>query len=224
MFEVYKQNDIRGFTFDQFVDFLFDHEVPPEFSADGQRIDPWYYDSEVECSPVDVVALYTRLFSEPAFLLDSFSREKLEQGFWAIMGQSLECSVGEVIWSSEAEFAARAECVRSMFHLYEKLFAIDPLETSSNMWWDSLAYDWHCGNRDRKNGGEDLLMQEVMFETLEQILDLSSVDCQVAALHGLGHLHHPGTAELVSRYLDRKPPKNPELRNYAIAAAKFEVL
>ncbi|MGD9630773.1 MAG: hypothetical protein AB7V18_16165 [Pyrinomonadaceae bacterium] len=224
MFEIFEQYDIRGYSFEQFVVFLFDHEVPPEFASNGKRMDPWYYKAEVKCMPIDVIAFYTQLFSEPNFLLDRFSKDKLEQGFWAIMGQSLECSVGEVIWSDEVEFVERANCVRSMFHLYERLFSIDSLVTSSNMWWDSLAYDWHCGNRNRKNGGEDLLMQDVMFETLEMILKLPSIDCQFAALHGLGHLHHPNTASLVLSYLKRKPHKSLELREYANAAARFEVL
>jgi hypothetical protein len=61
----------------------------------------------------------------------------------AIMGGPLNCSVEEAIWSSEVPFEERANCVRAMYFLYAKLFAVDPLYTSSNMWWDALAYDWH---------------------------------------------------------------------------------
>ena len=55
-----------------------------------------------------------------------------------------------------------------MFHLFERLFAHDPLDTAVQMWWDSLAYDWHCHNRSRENGGADRRMQDVMFETLSR--------------------------------------------------------
>ncbi|MBK6721932.1 MAG: hypothetical protein IPG58_01205 [Acidobacteria bacterium] len=164
------------------------------------------------------------MFTEPAFLLERFSKEKLEQAFWAIMGGSLDCSVEEVIWDNEVPFEERANCVRAMYFLYEKLFAIDPLYTSSNMWWDALAYDWHCDNRNRSNGGEDLSMQDVMFETLERILGLSSRDSQGAALHGLGHLHHPNTVEAINAYLKRNPRLDSEMANYARAASRFEVL
>lgn len=224
MFEIRTQFDIRGFTFLEFVDFLFDHEIPPEFGWSGKRPEKWYYSADVEYDPIDLVHWYTELFSEPAFLLERFSKEQLEQGFWAITGGPLDCSVNEVIWEGMTVFEQRAGCVRSMFHLYEKLFAIDPLETSSHMWWDSLTYDWHCGNRNRKNGGEDLFMQDVMFETLEKILALPVIHCQIAALHGLGHLQYPNTGELVSDYLERTPHKDLELREYAKAAARFEVL
>jgi hypothetical protein len=90
------------------------------------------------------------------------------------------------------------------------------------MWWDAFAYEWHCGNRSRVKGGEDEQMQDVMFETLERILDLPGDGCQAAALHGLGHLHHPSTEELIQRYLRR--PVSKDLRKYARAAGRFEVL
>ena len=92
------------------------------------------------------------------------------------------------------------------------------------MWWDSLCYEWHCGNRDRDRGGEDLLMQDVIFETLSGLLKSDSTTCQGAALHGLGHLHHPKTQELVDSYLAEHPSLKEEWKAYALAAAKFEVL
>ncbi len=92
------------------------------------------------------------------------------------------------------------------------------------MWWDPLTYDWHCGDRSRENGGEDLWMQNAMFETLAQILALPSVECQRAALHGLGHLHHPHTEALVGRHLALDELIDPAIRSYAQAASRFEVL
>jgi hypothetical protein len=89
------------------------------------------------------------------------------------------------------------------------------------MWWDSLAFDWHCGNRARANGGEDERMQDVMFETLAKILDLRSVPCQKAALHGLGNLHHPDSEQLIAAYLERNESIKPDMRDYALKAAQF---
>ncbi len=220
----YKQYDIRHYSFEQFTDFIFNHEIAAKKEDGIREEEPWYWNAEVQCNPETVVEFYTLLFTEPGSLFDRFSREKLEQGFWAIMGQSLECSVGEVIWDEAVEFEKRAECVRSMFHLYEKFFAKDILETSGHMWWDALAYDWHSGNRRRSNGGEDMLMQDVMFETLEQILAVPSLACQGAALHGLGHLHHPQTGNLIDTYLAENPNLDKSMQDYARAAARFEVL
>jgi hypothetical protein len=67
-------------------------------------------------------------------------------------------------------------------------------------------------------------MQDVMFQTLSGILALDSAICRGAALHGLGHLHHPGSDELVQRYVRQNPSLSTEARDYALAAARFEVL
>jgi len=67
-------------------------------------------------------------------------------------------------------------------------------------------------------------MQDVMFETLSNILALDSEFCQRAALHGLGHLHHPGTEQLVQQYLEQHSALDGELREYALAAGRFEVM
>jgi len=111
-----------------------------------------------------------------------------------------------------------------MFHLWEKLFSVEPLETSAHMWWDSLCYDWHCGNRTRSNGGEDESMQDIIFETLARILQLGSPRCQGDALHGLGHLHHPETEQLIAKYIAANPEVDPETKKYALVAAKFQVM
>jgi len=210
--------DIRDASFEDFVTFLFAHDVAPS------RENPWYRHAEVDYDPGRVVSYYIRLFSAPRCLRSRFSAAQLEQGFWAILGGILGCSVRDVIWDRTIPFEVRADCVRSMADLYAQLFVEVPLETSSNMWWDSLAYDWHCGNRARANGGEDRSMQDVMFTTLGRILDMPSETCQTAALHGLGHLHHPDTSELVQSYLAKNPSITPDLRDYALAAAQFHVL
>jgi hypothetical protein len=194
--------------------------VPPKKT----KYNPWYWNTEVTFDPQRVCDYYVRLFRQPGFLLERFSKGQLEQGFWAIQVENLECSAHVVIWNSSLPFPARQACVRSMLDLFRGLFAVEHLDTSVQMWWDSLCYDWHCGNRDRRRGGEDLSMQDTMFEALASILDLDSEFCQYAALHGLGHLHHPDTEQLVQRYLNGHPALTTTQREYALAAARFEVL
>jgi hypothetical protein len=88
-----------------------------------------------------------------------------------------------------------------MLDLFKRLFAAEP---SVEMWWDSLCFDWHCGNRKRERGGEDAAMQDVMFQTHGSLLALDSPVCQGAALQGLGHLHHRATERLVQQYLRQR--------------------
>jgi hypothetical protein len=216
--------DLRRASFDEFVDFLFDRPVVPIPENINVQPGPWYWSAEVQFDAVKVAAFYIQLFSHPEFLLDRYTTAQLEQGFWAIPSSNIECSVADIIWNKRVPFELRESCIRSMYEVYARLFAKNSLDTSSNMWWDSLAYDWHCGNRVRSNGGEDESMQDVMFETLGRILSLSEVSCQEAALHGLGHLHHPKTKGLIQRFLRENQGISPELKEYALAAARFEVM
>lgn len=211
--------DLRQSSFEEFVLFLFDKPVP----AAGQK-EHWYWNVDVLFSPRKVATYYVQLFSDPVFLFSRFNKSELEQAFWAIQSDNLECSVARLIWETEIPFSIRENCVRSMFYLFERLFALDPLDTSVYMWWDSLCYDWNCGNRSRDKGGEDLLMQDVIFETLSKILELPTAHCQDAALHGLGHLHHPKTAELIASFLHRNPNLEEHKKQYALAASRFQVL
>jgi hypothetical protein len=51
-----------------------------------------------------------------------------------------------------------------------------------------------------------------IFETLTKVLAIDSWICQGAALHGLGHLHHPGTKELIERFVNERPTLTQEQR------------
>jgi hypothetical protein len=217
-----EMHDLSAFDFEQFVAFIFDRQ--PEPWAAGNQSDHWYWHVKVTFDPARIANFYVRLFNDPEFLLQRFTPAQLEEGFWAIQSSTLDCSVYYLIWIEELPFTLRADCVRSMYHLFEKLFRKQQLFTADGMWWDSLTYDWHCGNRSRSNGGEDLQMQDVIFGTLARLLQSDSVVCQSAALHGLGHLHHPETTVLIKDFVDRNSKMSDELRNYALAASKFNVL
>lgn len=218
-----KTIDLRGATYEEFIDFVFDRPVNPV--TDGRtRPSGWYWEIEILFDPSAFAAFYIRLFTEPAELLAKFTGEQLEQGFWVLQCSGIEWGVSDLIWSQELPFQVRASIVRSMFELFAKLFAVNPLDTSPGMWWDSIAYDWHCNIRARANGGEDLLMQDVMFETLQKILHLRPRHVRMAALHGLGHLHHPNTQPVIDDWLRKQGDTDTELVEYAHAAAAFSVL
>jgi len=215
-----EQIDIRGYSYDEFVSFVFDREIRPR---EG-KYHPWYFDVEVAFDANRLCAFYIRLFRDPNSILAKYSKAQLEQGFWAIHGASFDCSVQHLIWNTDVPFPSRCECVKSMSDLFKRFFATEPLETSVSMWWDSLCYEWECGNRNRERGGEDMLMQDVMFEVLAGLLQNDSEICQGAALHGLGHLHHPSTQKLVEDYIKQRPSLGEAWKKYALAAARFEIM
>lgn len=222
--------DISSRSFDEFVAFLFDREIPPEsFASLAQRGEtekwqPWYDDIEVTFDAVRACEYYVQMFRTPSFLLRRFSKAQLEQGFWAIQSQTLECLAHRIIWNTDLPFAMREECVKAMLFLFKDLFALEPLDNAVSMWWDSFCYDWHYGNRKRELLGEDSAMQDVMFETLTEILALPSEICQGAAIHGLSHLHHPATGEVIRKYLEQHPALTEEWRDAALGAARFDLM
>jgi hypothetical protein len=215
-------SDLTNISFDDFVSFLFDRE--PSSDSKNDAPSPLYHDVGIEFDAPTICDYYVRLFRQPAFLLTRFTKPQLEQGFWLIQGHVLECSANNLIHYSGLSLSAREKCIDSMADLFEYLFINEPLDTSVHMWWDALCYDWHCGNRKREDGGEDQQLQDIFFRTLAKILALDSWICQGAALHGLGHLHHPETKSLIAHFLNTHPSLTEEERQYALAAASFNVL
>ena len=220
-----KDVDLTRYSFEDFVGFLFDREVSPKLNDVPEWERDWWY-SELDDTFVaeTICAYYIRLFHEPEFLLKRFSKAQLEAGFWAIQSPLLNCSIPNLLLDSDLPIAMREQCARSMVDLFKRLFAIEGLDTSVHMWWDSLCYDWHCGNRNRERGGDDRQFQDIFFQVLEETLAIDSERCQAAALHGLGHLHHPNTEGLIKRYIERNPSLSDDLKAYALSAAKFDIM
>jgi hypothetical protein len=206
------QADLIPFTFDQFVDFLFARDVHCE--SDNRR-DSWYFNTEVCFDPDRVCGYYVQLFLNSAFLLDRYPRAQLEQGFSAMMVRSLSCSVQELIWGPELPFVERAECVISMVYLCRDVFKYDAIGFMASMWWDSFCFARECGTRQRSRGGEDLLMQDVLFGALSEVVLIDSSICRGSALHGLEHLHHPETLALIDGLIRSHPEIAEELTEYA---------
>ena len=112
-----------------------------------------------------------------------------------------------------------------MESLYSKFFAVNSLETVGFMWWDQLAYDYHPMKlRLPPRNEEDARVQEAMFETLSRILDLDSPDCQKAALHGLSHVQHPKTRQVIEGFLRKSSDLEEEIANYARYCIEERVL
>jgi len=206
------QANFVPYTFNQFVDFLFARDVQSE---SARRRDSWYFNTEVCFDPHRVCGYYVQLFRNSAFLLERYSTAQLEQGFSAMTVRSLSCSVQQLIWSPELPFINRAECVRSMVYLCRDVFQHDAIGVTASMWWDSFCFAWECGNRQRSRGGEDLLMQDVLFGALSEVVLFDSSICRASALHGLEHLHHPETLAWIDGLIPSHPDIAEELTEYA---------
>ena len=127
--------------------------------------------------------------------------------------------VVDVIWSDSVPPHQREQVVRAMASLYRELFNDDPLYGTPYMWWDPIASEFlHHGRRPTDSPVARRLF-DASFETLVEILGLSSLKSQEAALHGLNHLQHEGTPAVIDEYVQMRPDLPPEQRQLARLAA-----
>ena len=72
--------DITGYSYEEFVSFIFDREI----RADAGKYRPWYFDIELTFDPNRLCEFYIRLFRTEDFAHAIYSKAQLESGFWAI--------------------------------------------------------------------------------------------------------------------------------------------
>ena len=107
------------------------------------------------------------------------------------LGWRLE-SKSELAFDEQFEIVRAAKCVTlAIPYLFG---AGEPMETAYYMWWDLLISG--------VDGGE---IGTVVLETLSDLSMHSDERVQLSALHGLGHLGHPGRASVVERYIQFHP-------------------
>jgi len=206
--------DLRGRDLERVTDFIFGHPVPEDTDSKG-----WYWDVDLTFDPREQVAHLTAIFRNAAELRSRYSPGQLEQGFWYLISGA-DGGICDLLWNPAVPWAARAGLIDATVALYRDLFAVDPLDTSSHMFWDGIAYDYFCGNRHPEKNAEDRRVQDTMFAALLQILSLDSLPCQRAALHGLGHLRHHETEKAVEDFLARSPNLSENDHAYARACAR----
>lgn len=205
--------DLSQLTFDEFVTFFFNHDMVTE---EYWYRDPSYFDcddltGEGAASPKTIVEHLTHLFRGFDEVAAKFSPQQINAGIWAILGVAPFC-LQKYLWLPSAPLALRLACIRSMYDVYANHVSkstVPVMENCFYMWWDLVARGfWQYlhgieeGNTKALNQEQTELL-EAIFETLCKILALSDLRTQADALHGLGHLHHPGVRKVLHQYLDQ---------------------
>jgi hypothetical protein len=212
--------DLRNITFEDFLKFFFKHPIP----TDKIKKDPWYWDNSLDIiyNPSENLNRFIQLFNSSDVLLQKYSREELEQGFWAIQSINLKGAIPDILEDNSLKIDQKQKLIEAMYSLFERLFSKEPLETSSHMWWDSFCFKFDMSEGVPKNS-EDKMIQDSMFECQKKILDLPSYSCKISALHGLGHLKHPDTKEAIETFLSKEKDVSDEMKSWAEAAIEGEV-
>lgn len=109
-----------------------------------------------------------------------------------------------------------------MYLLFRDLFSTIELETSVNMWWDCMQ----CNPvLKRRSSVDDVkAIEQTIFETLCQILQLDSAECQGAALHGLGHLKHPSKEKAIRDFMGAHPELTDDEVDYCEGCISGEIM
>lgn len=192
--------DLRDISLNDFQKFLFDHDVTGEDERDSR----WDADFQmwIDGDFEYVANLYIEMFSRGEELFDLYTKDQLQQGLWISMGGGLNhFTAYDLVWESNLSIDIKEKLICSMYDLYSNVFIQDPLMYTCNMWWDSFAYSFF--RIDPNKNIEHQRIQNAMFATLQKILLLDSMDCQFAALHGLGHLRHPNTTIVIHEYIQK---------------------
>jgi hypothetical protein len=215
------QLDLSEFSYNELVTFFFDRPAP-----DPSDHTPSFADEGHECEwsrPEVAVGFLTKMCLNFAEICGKYSLGQVNQAIWMIIGADFD--LVESLWDNSVAINERIECIRSMYIVYSDFVAksdVTIMENCFDIWWDMVAtsfwfqtnfFDWselQEGNSSRRvDEGEvakldtnSRILLDAMFETLQAILELPDRRTQCFALHGLGHLHHPGVSKLVQKYID----------------------
>jgi len=197
-----------GADFDQWLGSIFNHPIT---EPNWYLIQEW--DLNWAGDPNLFLAQSIRLFRDPEVLLDKYDAEQIEQGFRYLLfwAGGLE----RWIWAKEIDSALRTACVTSMVNVFDRLFSRNSFGEACFMWWDHLR---------ESSSYSDPKIETAMLEALSKILDINSHECQISALHGLGHLKNPAKRELIDTFLASHPALDEKTKQYAEDAKHGRIL
>lgn len=205
--------DLRNASYDEIVSFVFDHwpedEVP----------DKWYWqlEDEVQIAPHQAIAFLTRLCTSAGDLLERFTPAQISEGLNYVFGAAGRFEFYDQLWNPALPWPDRRACIKAIPRLYTDVFErdLDGLQDCAFMLWDSIAYDYCCGNCDPATNAEDARVQDAMFDALVSMLESSHPDTVCGAIHGLGHLEHRDGTRAIRDLLSSSRPLPPYVRTYA---------
>jgi hypothetical protein len=204
--------DLRNATYDEFLQFVFDHY--PEDDVDKKWY--WQLNEDVQIAPGRAVEYLTRMCTGAAQLLDRYTPMQIAEGLNYLFGAGGSSEFRDQLWNSDVPWPHRRRCILAIPRLYTDVLERDRdgVGGCAYMLWDSIAYDYHCGNRDPAKDPEDARVQDAMLEALRSMLASNHPETQRGALHGLGHLNHRNSARVIRDFLSSDRSLTPEVRAY----------
>jgi hypothetical protein len=197
--------DLSRQSFEEFLKFFFAHPENEQFWYADQK----YALSEAVISGPALVDHLTMLFSGFGVSTSGYSAAQISHGLWAMLSPTF--SLQDALWDTAVPLEKRQECIRGMGTLFRDFVSAndaEPLQKCFYMWWHIVVTGFwaQAGQFEVQDVAaldpESSTLLNTMFDVLKQVLRVPDPRTQGYALHGLGHLQHPGVRELVQRYLD----------------------
>ena len=207
------ESDLRDVSYEQIVEFVFKRLPVDEVD------DKWYWnlEEEVQIEPKQAIAFLTRLCESCGELVSRFTLRQIAEGLNYLFGAGGQYEFYDHLWNSQIGWLERRACIRSIPILYKQVFELDPdgVGGCAYMLWDSIAYDYYCGNRNPSADAEDARVQDAMFEALVSMLASDHPETLRGAIHGLGHLQHKRSTQVIAALLSSPRALSPGVRSYA---------
>ena len=226
--------DLSNASFEEFLDFLFDHPVAAqhreenwgkELGKDVPRESAWYEDlglhpwTQVTQDPNLTADYYIRLFTEPRILLQRYSRSEIDQGFALLPGlpiQQVPVGLGCLFVEKQVPLEKRLSVVRGLGPLHNKLLEPEGLYGAASGLWLTMLLVFNSAVEinasDRSASEEVRALRQGMFEV--------NLGLPITAPEGVAYaraVYHSGIP--LSRNPNLTPPigcvkgKTPSLRN-----------
>lgn len=205
--------DLRNATYDEIITFVFDHW--PEDDVDEKWY--WQLEEDAQIEPRQAVAFLTQLCSRAGELVDRFTPAQIAEGLNYVFGAGGRFEFYDHLWNPSVPWPERRACIQSIPRLYTDVFErdLEGLQSCAFMLWDSIAYDYCCGNCNPSADAEDARVQDAMFEALVSMLESGHPETVRGALHGLGHLEHREGNRTIRDLLSSSRALPPYVRAYA---------
>ena len=181
-------------SYEEWVELIFNHQVA-EKDVDFMNwynIDK-YVDLEDEFSEIEKTHYLTRLFENATTDLVKYSDKQINEGLYYLIGEF--SSNYSIAWKSdEVEWADKKRFIMSIYSLFANFFANkcsnslvneakNPINGVCFMWWDTMPMYLP------ENYPLRIQIEQMFLGIMKKTLQLKSVACQQAALHGLGHYY-----------------------------------
>jgi hypothetical protein len=192
------------------ISWIFDQPVP-EMSLywNIEALGPYK-------SSTEQLNLVAGLFENAPALLQPYSDEQLNQGFWFLCGAESEVMRG--FMDDAIPWNTRLRCIESFTVLFRDLFQarctqhlshlqrvgsphfedISRLNAACYMWWDFDC--WYAPPTHERGRA----INDAFLEVMQNVLALPHDACRESALHGLSHWHRALPTETV-QIIHRQP-------------------